>query len=399
MRLRLGSNAGDEEEEEEDSLQRHHQGYEQGTSIFMSIHESYNADNNSTEDGGYFGRKANTEGRGSTTTQSAAASLMQSCSIGQGGANDDGFDDLVLVVEEDPAPPPPTVTAEDASGVYQRRRVYDQQYHKQQQQHGHGPRHHDGLTTGSATTTTTTTNLDVSLPGGGEGRITSSSVGGGGGGGEERSIDDIRTRDHAQTYHLPNSMKTTVMLRNIPNKYTQRMLLEVLAEEGFTDKVDFFYLPIDFRNKCNVGYAFINLCSHEYALQFMNVFHHYKLTAFNSLKVCETGFARIQGLQANINHYRNSPVNEVSIPEYRPLLFNNGKEVPFPQPIVDEGAAATTTAREGLGGRGGPRLLSWSDNNNTMNEQYPVSRVYQGYYRKDPTPHRPDPRYHQSQYK
>ncbi|KAF4756650.1 hypothetical protein FOZ63_010157 [Perkinsus olseni] len=363
MRLRLGSNAGDEEEEEEESLQRHHRGYDQGR---------------------------------------------------QGDANDDGFDDLVLVVEEDPAPPPAAVTAEDASGGYQRRRVYDQQCHKQQ--HGHGPRHHDGLTTGSATTTTTT-NWDVSLPGGGEGRITSSSVGGGGGGGGEgRSIDDIRTRDHAQTYHLPNSMKTTVMLRNIPNKYTQRMLLEVLADEGFADKVDFFYLPIDFRNKCNVGYAFINLCSHEYALQFMNVFHHYKLTAFNSLKVCETGFARIQGLQANVNHYRNSPVNEVSIPEYRPILFNNGKEVPFPQPIVDEGAAAATTAREGLGGGGGPRnysviptprmmtaagvssgLLSWSDDNN--NEYPVVSRAYQGYYRKDPTPHRPGPRYHQSQYK
>ncbi|KAF4694827.1 hypothetical protein FOZ62_015232, partial [Perkinsus olseni] len=258
--------------------------------------------------------------------------------------------------EEDPAPPAAAaaVTAEDTSGGYQRRRVYDQQYHKQQQ-HGHGPRHHDGLTRGSATTTTMTTNLDVSLPGGGEGRITTSSSVGGGGGGEGRSIDDIRTRDHAQTYHLPNSMKTTVMLRNIPNKYTQRMLLEVLAEEGFADKVDFFYLPIDFRNKCNVGYAFINLCSHEYALQFMNVFHHYKLTAFNSLKVCETGFARIQGLQANINHYRNSPVNEVSIPEYRPLLFSNGKEVPFPQPLAEDGAAATTTVREGLGGRGGLR--------------------------------------------
>lgn len=51
--------------------------------------------------------------------------------------------------------------------------------------------------------------------------------------------------------------KTTIMLRNIPNKYTQAMLLEAV-NSGFKGLYDFLYLPIDFKNKCNVGYAFIN---------------------------------------------------------------------------------------------------------------------------------------------
>ena len=52
--------------------------------------------------------------------------------------------------------------------------------------------------------------------------------------------------------------RTTLMIKNIPNKYTQKMLLSTM-DENFKGAYDFFYLPIDFKNKCNVGYAFINM--------------------------------------------------------------------------------------------------------------------------------------------
>ena len=39
--------------------------------------------------------------------------------------------------------------------------------------------------------------------------------------------------------------RTTVMVRNIPNKYTQDMLLRRI-EGGHRRKFDFFYLPIDY---------------------------------------------------------------------------------------------------------------------------------------------------------
>ena len=72
-----------------------------------------------------------------------------------------------------------------------------------------------------------------------------------------------------------NSALTTVMLRNIPNKYTAEQLLDEFGKFGFVGGgIDFFYLPIDFRNVCNVGFAFVNFSDHDKAVEFMNVFEN-----------------------------------------------------------------------------------------------------------------------------
>lgn len=40
--------------------------------------------------------------------------------------------------------------------------------------------------------------------------------------------------------------RTTVMIKNIPNKYTKQLMLQRL-DALFKDSYDFFYLPIDYR--------------------------------------------------------------------------------------------------------------------------------------------------------
>ena len=52
--------------------------------------------------------------------------------------------------------------------------------------------------------------------------------------------------------------RTTLMIKNIPSKYTSMMLL-LAIDEHCQGIYDFIYLPIDFKNKCNVGYVFINI--------------------------------------------------------------------------------------------------------------------------------------------
>ncbi|KAF5738294.1 RNA-binding protein putative isoform 1 [Tripterygium wilfordii] len=64
--------------------------------------------------------------------------------------------------------------------------------------------------------------------------------------------------------------RTTLMIKNIPNKYTSKMLLAAI-DENHKGTYDFLYLPIDFKNKCNVGYAFINMLTPKHIVSFYEV--------------------------------------------------------------------------------------------------------------------------------
>lgn len=123
--------------------------------------------------------------------------------------------------------------------------------------------------------------------------------------------------------------RTALMIRNIPNKYNQKMLVSTL-EEDHKGHFDFIYLPIDFKNKCNVGYAFINLTKVEYIESFYKAFHGKKWGRFNSEKVCEITFARIQGRQQLIAHFQNSSLL-LEDPKCRPIIFDvQGRQEEFP---------------------------------------------------------------------
>ncbi|GJM91034.1 hypothetical protein PR202_ga07369 [Eleusine coracana subsp. coracana] len=75
--------------------------------------------------------------------------------------------------------------------------------------------------------------------------------------------------------------RTTLVIKNIPNKYTQKMLLDVI-DETHEGTYDFFYLPVDLKNKCNVGYAFINMISPSFIVSLHKAFTGHKWEKFNN---------------------------------------------------------------------------------------------------------------------
>lgn len=94
------------------------------------------------------------------------------------------------------------------------------------------------------------------------------------------------------------------MIRNIPNKYTQKMLLERI-DRFHAQRWDFFYLPIDLKNNCNVGYAFINFVDPLFIVPFYEDLNAKSWERFNSEKICEITYGRLQGkldLVENFSH-------------------------------------------------------------------------------------------------
>ena len=95
--------------------------------------------------------------------------------------------------------------------------------------------------------------------------------------------------------------RTTLMIKNIPNKYTQKMLLATI-DEDFRGHYDFFYLPIDFKNKCNVGYAFINMVCSSLPLPWCPLLHTFSLPhpQWFSSALCVVAFPVSKGLESSL---------------------------------------------------------------------------------------------------
>ena len=115
--------------------------------------------------------------------------------------------------------------------------------------------------------------------------------------------------------------RTTLMMRNIPNKYDQRMLLAAI-EVNSSNSIDLFYLPIDFKSYCNNGYCFINFTDAACIPYFYKEFDGKRWERCNSEKVAEITYARIQGKEELIKHFSNSSLRHED-KSMQPVVWDN----------------------------------------------------------------------------
>lgn len=104
---------------------------------------------------------------------------------------------------------------------------------------------------------------------------------------------------------------TTMMIRNIPNHYTQASMVRELEGLGFQGSYDFLYVPIDKGTMGSVGYCFVNFVTPEWASHCARTFDgrpFSRQSRDKRGKVATVSVAHLQGLEANLRHYRNSAV-------------------------------------------------------------------------------------------
>ena len=125
--------------------------------------------------------------------------------------------------------------------------------------------------------------------------------------------------------NLPNILqykdpRTTLMIKNIPNKYTISSFLEEI-DGNFKGTYDIFYLPIDYVNKCNLGFAFINFIEPFHIILFYELYRGKKWRKFNSEKKCELLYAKFQGRKELISHFERGKILSFDSEDKKPLIL------------------------------------------------------------------------------
>ena len=98
--------------------------------------------------------------------------------------------------------------------------------------------------------------------------------------------------------------RTTMMIKNIPNKFTTEMIKSILSY-NFNYTYDILIIPSDANKIKNFGYGFINFINSYYIPSFYYMFNGKNWSGTNSQKICEITYSKIQGKNQLIKHYPN----------------------------------------------------------------------------------------------
>ncbi|KAK2665415.1 hypothetical protein Ddye_003989 [Dipteronia dyeriana] len=164
------------------------------------------------------------------------------------------------------------------------------------------------------------------------------------------ALPNNKQRHHPVVPVKEDGGNTTVMIRNIPNRFTRDMLMDFLddhcnlenqkakqliiqihnidaeAEPIFVSAFDFLYLPMDFKSGVNKGYAFVNFTDPKAAWKFYLSSHNLSWGSFKSNKILQIASARLQGREELERHFESTVFACEGKHEYLPVCFSPARD-------------------------------------------------------------------------
>eukprot|EP00929_Paragymnodinium_shiwhaense_P014212 TRINITY_DN122105_c0_g1_i1.p1 TRINITY_DN122105_c0_g1~~TRINITY_DN122105_c0_g1_i1.p1 ORF type:complete len:195 (+),score=42.86 TRINITY_DN122105_c0_g1_i1:162-746(+) len=172
-------------------------------------------------------------------------------------------------------------------------------------------------------------------------------------------------------------MQSTLMVKNLPSRWSSEDILDVLHHLGFEGKYDFFYMPKRDRSgkSQSLGYAFINFIDPAEAQNLTTV-------AANGLLKFKNRFAtvapaQVQGLEELRRHFAGKSIMKCeAAPTFAGSRSASPNDVPnavpreMPTELLQEASEETPTASAGRGIKdAAPTKPRWCDMVDEENEE------------------------------
>jgi len=134
---------------------------------------------------------------------------------------------------------------------------------------------------------------------------------------EEEVPDQPSPNSHPRLRILQPAV-TTLVVRNLPARFSPQKMLEVWPPDG---TYNLLYVPYSMAKRSRLGFAFINMTSHEAAAEFMARWHGQKIVNERGVKRLDIIVADTQGFMQNLEQLKASKIGKIRNQSYLPLLF------------------------------------------------------------------------------
>ena len=151
-----------------------------------------------------------------------------------------------------------------------------------------------------------------------------------------KNVDLPKNIIHIKNILKSKDKRTTLIIRNIPNRYTISLLLNEI-NKNYYRKYDVVYLPQDYINNSNLGFGFINFLEHMYLIMLYEEFIGKKWDCFNSNKRCQLAYSKCQGRNELIKyiHKKLGISNHYNVNENLKKSFVINNEDKYPRPLIE----------------------------------------------------------------